>query len=256
MKKKPIVILLAIMLAVTLSTSVSAIYAGSLYFDDLNEDDWACKIADEVFMHGYMFGVGDNTFAPKRDVTYAELITVLYRLAGTPKVADPTTESNKWYHLEILWGESIGLIDTSVTSPESVATRDGIVKMIYDLALHKGLDVSAAEDTSVLDRFVDIDTIPEGSVAQWCYVISHKIIKGNGRAHLMPFGTLTREQLAAIVSRLKRIFALNRPDSELWDIPKGETVFTKAPEDADINVFSVSSITTRYLIENEKGEYI
>ncbi len=256
MKKRIIITLLSLILTLALSISVSAIYAGSRYFDDLSEDDWACKIADAAYENGYMFGVGGEYFAPKREVTYAELVTVLYRLAGTPKVSDPTTGDHKWYHLEILWGESIGIIDRGVTDPESIATREGIVKMIYDFALHKGLNVSAAEDKSVLEWFVDSDTLPEESTAQWCYVISHKIIEGDGYGHLMPNGTLTREQLAAIVIRLDDISALNRPDSELWNIPVGETVITEAPENADSIYFSVDRITNRYLIENEKGEYI
>lgn len=255
--KKILVILTTLILALALSAGVSAIPATSLYFNDLNRmEGWSCDYADLAYEDGYMFGVGGDNFAPKRELTYAELVTVLYRLAGTPEVVDSTTGNHKWYHLEVLWGESIGLIDTNVTDPESIATRDAIVRMIYSFALHKGLDVSAAEDKSVLEWFVDSDTLPEGSTAQWCYVISHKIIKGDGYGHLMPYGTLTREQLAAIVYRLNDIFALNRPDSELWNIPTGETVFTKAPEDADIIGFSVSRISTRFLIENEKGEYI
>ena len=102
MKKNIIIPLLSLILALALSVSVGAIYAGCIHFVDYEGDEWWCKLADAAYEDGYMFGVGGEYFAPKREVTYAELITVLYRLAGTPKVTDPTTGSNKLFRFAFL----------------------------------------------------------------------------------------------------------------------------------------------------------
>ena len=257
MKKKLLISIVSIILTVTLTIGVSAMYAGSLYFRDFDSsaDDYICKLADGAFEDGYMIGVGGEYFAPKRELTHGELITVLYRVAGSPKVIDPTTGSHQWYHLSLLWGESIGLIDTSKVSHYSIATRDEIVSVIYSFAVHMGVDVGCTSDTSVLEDFKDCASISDTSRAAWCYAVHNKMI-GDKEEVLMPDSSITREQFLTILNRLTGIFANNRADSELWVIPEGKTVITEAPENAATARFSVDLINNRYLIENEKGEYI
>ncbi|MBR5447260.1 MAG: hypothetical protein IKV40_02435, partial [Clostridia bacterium] len=68
--------------------------------------------------------------------------------------------------------------------------------------------------------------------------------------------SLTRAQLAVLIYRINDIFTANLPGSEIWSIPEGDTVFTELPENAATVTFHVNRINNRYLIENEKGEYI
>lgn len=255
MKKKLIVSVTAFIMTVTLAIGVNAIYAGSLYFDDAN-DDMAYDNIDAVYEDGYMFGVSEGIFAPDNNVTFAELVTVMYRLAGTPKVEEVSGSADKWYHTEMTWGKSIGLIDHAEDLPEEIVTREDTVKMLYNVAILMEADISAAEDLSVLDWFHDSNDISPDATEAWCYVIKNKIILGDGWAHLMVNDTLTREQLSYIIARSSYRIGVNLRNSELWNIPKGETEITEQPEDSAVTVFSVDRISNRYLIENEKGEYI
>jgi DNA-directed RNA polymerase subunit RPC12/RpoP len=70
-------------------------------FDDLDTTQWYHEGTDFVLRTGLMRGTGEKTFAPNDNLTRGQLVTVLYRMAGSPSAASaaPFTdvEPNAYY---------------------------------------------------------------------------------------------------------------------------------------------------------------
>ncbi|MHB8928401.1 MAG: beta strand repeat-containing protein [Bacillota bacterium] len=60
---------------------------GATPFSDVPATDWASGYVNVAFAQGTINGIGNNQFAPLREVTYAELATMLVRAAGLAKEA-------------------------------------------------------------------------------------------------------------------------------------------------------------------------
>ena len=78
-----------------------------LPFTDVTEGDWFYDAVRYAYETGLMDGVGDNLFAPNSETTRAQLVTILYRLAGEPEVSGTSgftdVEADTWYTDAVVW---------------------------------------------------------------------------------------------------------------------------------------------------------
>ena len=81
MKKKLLAILLTV--CMVLSMAPAALAADSV-FTDVKADDWYADEIKWVYDEGLMDGVGGDNFAPETTTTRAMLVTILWRLEGSP----------------------------------------------------------------------------------------------------------------------------------------------------------------------------
>ena len=77
--------LTALLLCLGLSAAASAAGAGA-GFSDVASDTWYAGAAAYCRDNGLMDGTGGNTFSPDTPMTRGMLVTVLYRLAGSPSL--------------------------------------------------------------------------------------------------------------------------------------------------------------------------
>lgn len=71
--------------------TVTAQYRFVLSFADVSETDWFCEDVRWAVENGIFQGVGNGLFAPEQALTRGQLVTVLYRMAGSP---EPKAEAN------------------------------------------------------------------------------------------------------------------------------------------------------------------
>ena len=83
MKKRAAVLLLAILLAVTFSTTAMA--AEGPLFTDLPENHWAYPYVADLARQGVVNGFADGSFRPGRSVTYGEAFKLILLAAGLPE---------------------------------------------------------------------------------------------------------------------------------------------------------------------------
>ena len=111
---------------------------GSTYQDDLDAVIWA-----------YNSGIisKDTSFYPTRNCTRAEVVTMLYRLAGSPTVSGtmPFTDvkSGSWYYNAVLWGNSKGIIKGmpgGTFSPDSAITKQHLAIFLYRFKNYSGIN--------------------------------------------------------------------------------------------------------------------
>lgn len=108
-------------------------------FDDVKSDKYYYKAVLWAAETGVTSGTSDTTFSPNASCTRSQVVTFLWRFAGSP---DPTTAANpftdvpdgKYYTKAVLWaaekGVTAGTSDTTF-SPNQTCTRGQIVTFLY-----------------------------------------------------------------------------------------------------------------------------
>ena len=108
-------------------------------FSDVNSDKYYYKAVLWAAETGVTAGTGNSTFSPNVDCTRAQVVTFLWRFAGSPESTTPTipftdVSSGKYYTQAVLWAAENGVTEgTSETtfSPEHTCTRGQIVTFLY-----------------------------------------------------------------------------------------------------------------------------
>ena len=150
-------------------------------------------------------GVTETTFVPKDSCTRAQIVTFLYRAAGSPEVAEnvtnPFTDVSKdsVYYNAIMWAVE-KKITTGVTEttfePNSPCTRAQIVTFMYRAAGSPELAKDAANPFSdVSDSSVYYNAI--------LWAVEKKITTGVTETTFVPNDTCTRAQAVTFLFRAK-----------------------------------------------------
>ena len=102
--------LAALMLLGTLSVGMAVSAAGKITYSDVNDGMWSYKDIMYVSEHGLMNGTGGSTFSPAVDVTRSMVVTVLYRMEGSPNVvfdkyAYADVPEGEFYSDAVMWAK-------------------------------------------------------------------------------------------------------------------------------------------------------
>ena len=160
---------------------------------------------ETVAKTGLMIGNSSNTFSPNDALTHAMAVTVLYKMAGSPKPAYKLVFKNvlsdMWYSDAVIWAYNNGIIDgyghESFNANDPVS-RQQLVAMLYRYAEYSHMDLTVESDMSV---FTDIDIVSDWAKEPFEWAISNGIINGVEPTMLNPRGVTTRAQCAAILVR-------------------------------------------------------
>ena len=99
-------------------------------FSDLAGYGWAKGYINTLVDAGYIKGTSDTTYAPGKNITYAELITILIRTKGG--AASELDNAGNWPDNFILYAQTYNLLgDLVVTDWNAPATRGNTARLIY-----------------------------------------------------------------------------------------------------------------------------
>jgi hypothetical protein len=176
-------------------------------FSDVKPADWFYSDVEFVVRNGLMTGVSDTAFSPNTYMTRAALVTVLYRLEGSPAVSDGIAfidvDDGSWYADAVSWAAGAGIV-TGVGdlkfAPNNNVTRDQMATILLNYAIYAG-DGPEGEWTIHLD-FEDTADIRDWAIegAMWCSMKG--IITGKPGNLFDPLGSTTRAQTAVMLHRL------------------------------------------------------
>lgn len=179
----------------------------SLPFSDVSRGQWFYDYVAWAYNTGLMEGVSAGRFAPNSTTTRAMVVTIIYRLAGSPGVSGTSdftdVPAGAWYADAVTWAAKRGIVEgmTATTfDPNDAVTREELAAMLYRYAKHKGYDTSAAENTNILS-YNDAGSISEYAFEALQWACGEGIINGTGGGSLEPGGSATRAQLAAMLYR-------------------------------------------------------
>ena len=205
MRKKLLSVLLVLSLMLALVPAVSA--AGGANFRDVSTDSWAYEDIQYCVDHELMAGVGGGLFEPKTPTTRAQLVQILYRLAGAPEVSGETPFTDltaDWYKTAVLWAYQTGVtsgVGETTFAPDAPVTREQIAVMFLAFA-DKVLNMRNGGEAADLSAFPD-----SGRVSSWARdamadAVSLGLISGvrtDDGTFLCPKSSATREQIATIL---------------------------------------------------------
>ena len=185
------------------------------HFTDVPTNKWYAEYVEYVNDRGWMNGIGNNLFGPDDTLERAMVATVLYRKAGSPAVAAPSTftdvPAGKWYSNAVAWAQATGVVNgVSPTefAPSQYVLREELVTMMWRGAG----EPKVAED--YLKDFPDSGSIRAYAKAAFNWAIANKIIGGaNGK--LLPQDNATRAEFAKIMTQFDKLE--NPCEAHKWD---------------------------------------
>ena len=176
-------------------------------FTDVDENSWSYPGIRYCVENGLMSGVGNGLFAPQMTTTRAQMVQILYNLAGDPEVSGttPFTDlTDDWYQDAVLWAYQTGVVaGTSATTfdPESPVTREQIAVILMgyaDMVQHLKHTWTPAD----LSAFPDGASVSDWAQAAMADAVALELISGaetDDGIFLQPQGDAAREQVATIL---------------------------------------------------------
>ena len=159
----------------------------------------AVKWAQEKGITG---GIGNGLFGPNQPCTHAQIVTFLWRAAGSPVVNYAMNMSDvpegSYYAEAVRWALSEG-IATGTTgntfSPDSECTRAQAVAFLFRYAASEAVTLQ-----ELVSGFSDADSVPGYALPAMNWALAEEIVQGNG-SKLMPNDSCTRAQIVTFLFR-------------------------------------------------------
>ena len=174
-------------------------------FDDVLPTSWYFDAVEFVASEGLFNGTSSTSFTPDGNMNRAMIVTVLYRLAGSPavtgEVAFNDVASGLWYSSAVIWADANGIVEgfgDGRFAPLQNVTREEIACFIYRYAAFAGQDISAAAD---LSSYTDTSSIHDWALSAMQWAVSEEIITGRPSGALDPRGFATRAEVATMMMR-------------------------------------------------------
>ena len=192
----------------TETEKIAANCPSSRFTDAPAYGNWAHAGIDYCVKNGLFSGTSQTEFSPGGSMTRAMLVTVLYRLAGTPAcTADNPfrdVDAGKWYAKAVLWAASENIVSgvgNGCFDPQRNVSREQIAVILYRFAVWRGMEVSGK---AILTGFPDHAAVSDYAIAAMAWAVDAGFLSGVGSgstARLCPKDSATRAQVATILMR-------------------------------------------------------
>lgn len=204
MKKRLLSLALALCLVCSLLPG-TALVAGENPFTDVPASHWAHDDITYVYENDLMNGTDGSLFSPESTTTRAQVVTVLYRLAGQPAAdwANPFWDvpASAWFHDAVTWAwenDITGGVSSTHFGAGNAVTREQLATFLYRYAQDQGYDTSARAD---LSGYSDAGLVSSYATEALSWANATGLITGTTGTTLSPQGSATRAQVATILSR-------------------------------------------------------
>ena len=167
-------------------------------FPDVPADEWYTEYVDFCTEKGIVNGVGNNKFAPNETCTRAQIVTFLWRAAGSPEPKSMSSffdvSADSYYAKAVAWAVENGITTGTGDgkfSPDATCTRAQSVTFLFR-AIGKLVD-SKAEFSDVLT-----DSYYANAVA---WAVENGVTNGIGDGLFGPDNSCTRAQIVTFLFR-------------------------------------------------------
>ena len=171
-------------------------------FSDVSTSAYYYKAVKWAQEKGITGGIGNGLFGPNQPCTRAQIVTFLWRAAGSPVVNYAMNMSDvpegSYYAAAVRWALSEG-IATGTTentfSPDSECTRAQAVAFLFRYAASEAVTLQ-----ELVSGFSDADSVPGYALPAMNWALAEEIVQGNG-SKLMPNDSCTRAQIVTFLFR-------------------------------------------------------
>jgi hypothetical protein len=171
-------------------------------FSDVSTSAYYYEAVKWAQKKGITGGIGNGLFGPNQPCTRAQIVTFLWRAAGSPVVNYAMNMSDvpegSYYAEAVRWALSEG-ITTGTTentfSPDSECTRAQAVAFLFRYAASEAVTLQ-----ELVSGFSDADSVPGYALPAMNWALAEEIVQGNG-SKLMPNDSCTRAQIVTFLFR-------------------------------------------------------
>ena len=178
---------------------------GKLPFVDVSAGNWFYDDVRYVYENGIMDGTSANRFAPNAPLTRAMIVTILYRMEGSPAVSGASefkdVDGSKWFAKAVAWAAANGIVNgygSGLFGPNDPVTREQLAAILYRYTAYR--KASTTVNGNNLAGFTDLSTVSGYALESMNWAVSENLLKG-ADGKLDPKANATRAQVAAIIHR-------------------------------------------------------
>ena len=169
--------------------------AGAYYYDAVL---WAAE-------GGIVTGTDAVHFSPDASCTRAQLVTFLWRAAGSPVVNYAMNfndvDGGAYYAEAVRWAASLGIAGgygDGRFGTNDFVTRAQVVTMLYRFAKAQGMDTT--QGGMAIREFDDFDAVPAYALEAMDWAVNAGVLKGDNN-RLLPQDNCTRAQIVTMLYR-------------------------------------------------------
>lgn len=168
---------------------------------DVAADAWYQDAVLQVIEPGFMTPLLIGQFCPDLPASRGDLITALYRMAGTPAAYAPAftdIPSDSAYYEASIWARAAGIAMGEPDGrfrPYDTVTREECVALLYRFCGNPPTEQTALP-------FSDFLSISDWARPAMCWAYQSGILHGNTEGTCTPLAAVTRAEAAALLMRL------------------------------------------------------
>lgn len=220
MKKLISFLLAAALLLTVLPVGLNAAAAVTTDFTDVPDGAWYALAVRWAAKNGITAGVAEGKFGPGRVVTRGQVVTMLWRLEGSPEPAGTASFTDvterQWYGKAAFWAAENQIVagyPGGTFVPKRPISRQELVTILYRYAQHKDSSITAPNQD--LSAYTDANELFSYALKPMRWAVANGIVSGTSDRTLSPKGTASRAQL---VQMLYRWLGKNNGGGD-WDLP-------------------------------------
>lgn len=187
---------------ITVLTAVS-----ELPFTDVSVDAWFYDAIKAAYDAELMDGVSETTFEPDTAMNRAMLVTMLYRLEGSPEVTTNVSEvfadcaDDVWYSDAVVWAAENNIVSgrsETEFAPTATMTRQEMAVILYNYSVLKGAEAV----TEPALEYGDADAIADWAANAVTFCTAEGLMSGVSETEFSPAGSATRAMGATVLFRM------------------------------------------------------
>ena len=171
-------------------------------FSDVSTSAYYYEAVKWAQKKGITGGIGNGLFGPNQPCTRAQIVTFLWRAAGSPVVNYAMNMSDvpegSYYAEAVRWALSEGIATGttgSTFSPDETCTRAQAVVFLFRYTASEAVTLQ-----ELVSGFSDADSVPGYALPAMNWALAEEIVQGNG-SKLMPNDSCTRAQIVTFLFR-------------------------------------------------------
>lgn len=158
---------------------------------------------------GIINGMTETTFCPDNQLTRAQVVTMLYRMAGAPETdaaaAFADVPEGAYYADALAWAVETGVtegVSETEFAPDMDVTREQFVTFLYRFAALEG---QADGEPADLSAFQDAALVADWAQEAMAWAVGQSIVEGVTEDTIVPQGTATRAQAVTMLYRYEQL---------------------------------------------------
>ena len=180
-------------------------------FEDVDEDDWFYDYVKYCYQEGIMKGISESLFDPASSASRAEVVTVLYRMAGEPDVTAAASftdvPADEWFSNAVAWAASEGIAKgygNGKFEPYAYVTREEFLVFLNRFAGYMELNLNTWSNHYHLRNFADYQYISDWAMEAEVWSVFMGLQTGvqeGDKTYLYPQEHILRSELATFLCR-------------------------------------------------------